>query len=136
MTKKEFLQAVSANKIDSAVIDKANELLAKMEEATKKASKSQLENKAKNIELAHILIKRMDGKELAASEITEMVKDLELKVAKVNAVLQLAEKEGLVTSRSDYRVGGKGAKVKGWKALDTTFTENNTEDNTEDNVEW
>ena len=148
MTKKDFFKKVSEGVINEEIKAKALEFYKKALADADKRSKAQTENKNANIALAKIIIGRMKGRTLACSEIFTLCRDIEefTSPSKVSAVCRLAVEEGMMTVRDDYKVGGKGSKVKAYTAIAEETTENETtedetedettEDETEDNPEW
>ena len=144
MTKKDFFKKVSEGVINDEIKAKALELYKKAVADADKRSKAQTENKNANIGLAKIIIERMKGRTLACSEIFTLCRDVEefTSPSKVSAVCRLAVEEGMMTVRDDYKVGGKGSKVKAYTAITEETTEDEstedetTEDETEDNPEW
>lgn len=120
MTKKDFYTAVANNTITDEVIAKAKELLAKTEEDTaknaKKRKEAQTESRKVNIDLARKFAERIGNRTLAASEIFTLCKDIEgvSSTSKVTAICKVGVDEGIFTSIDDYKVGGKGSKVKGY----------------------
>lgn len=120
MTKKDFYTAVANNTITDEVIAKAKELLAKTEEdASKNAKKrkeAQTESRKVNIDLARKFAEHIGNRTLAASEIFVLCGDIEgvSSVSKVSAICRVGVEEGIFTSIDDYKVGGKGSKVKGY----------------------
>ena len=141
MTKKEFFKAVSENNITDEVIKKAGELLKKEEDDATKRSKAQTENRNANIELAKQIIEKMGSRTLAASEIFTLCNEIDgiSSKSKVSAICRIAVEEGLMNSRDDYKVGGKGAKVKGYTPIiQTSETEPDTEleEEEEEGASW
>lgn len=120
MTKKDFYTAVANNTITDEVIAKAKELLTKEEErsakSTVKRKEAQTESRKANIDLARKFAERIGNRTLAASEIFTLCKDIEgvSSTLKVTAICRVGVEEGIFTSIDDYRVGGKGSKVKGY----------------------
>lgn len=120
MTKKDFYTAVANNTITDEVINKAKELLTKEEErsakSTEKRKEAQTESRKVNIDLARKFVERIGNRTLAASEIFTLCKDIEgvSSVPKVTAICRVGVEEGIFTSIDDYKVGGKGSKVKGY----------------------
>lgn len=120
MTKKDFYTAVANNTITDEVIAKAKELLTKEEErsakSTVKRKEAQTESRKVNIDLARKFAERIGNRTLAASEIFTLCKDIEgvSSTSKVTAICRVGIEEGIFTSIDDYRVGGKGSKVKGY----------------------
>lgn len=120
MTKKDFYTAVANNTITDEVIAKAKELLAKTEEdaskSAKKRKEAQTESRKVNIDLARKFAERIGDRTLAASEIYVLCGDIEgvSSTSKVTAICKVGVDEGIFTSIDDYKVGGKGSKVKGY----------------------
>lgn len=136
MTKKDFFKAVSEGTINEEIKAKALELYKKAVADADKRSKAQTENKNANLALANIIIERMKGRTLACSEIFTLCRDVEdfTSPSKVSAVCRLAVEEGLMTCRDDYKVGGKGSKVKAYTPVQQEIEEENEE--VEENPEW
>lgn len=139
-SKKDFYKAVSEGKMNDQIKEKALELYKKAVADADKRSKAQTENKNANIALAKIIIERMKGRTLACSEIFTLCRDIEefTSPSKVSAVCRLAVDEGMMSVRDDYKVGGKGSKVKAYTPIaeNKTTEDETTEDETEDNPEW
>lgn len=120
MSKKDFYTAVANNSITDEVINKAKELLTKEEErsakSTEKRKEAQTESRKVNIDLARKFAERIGNRTLAASEIFVLCGDIEgvSSVSKVSAICRVGVEEGIFTSIDDYKVGGKGSKVKGY----------------------
>ena len=120
MTNREYHTAVMNGTINDEVIAKAKELLAKAEadnvRSAEKRKEAQTESRKVNIDLARKFAERIGNRTLAASEIFTFCKDIEgvSSVSKVSAICRVGVEEGIFTSIDDYKVGGKGSKVKGY----------------------
>jgi hypothetical protein len=125
MTKKDFFKAVAEGKMNADIQTKAKELLESAEKSNAKRSKAQTENKNKNIQLATAFAEKIGNRWLAASEIFVLVKDMEgvTSTSKVSAVCKVGVEEGIFEVRNDYKVGGEGSKVKGYKPISITREE-------------
>ena len=93
------------------------------------------------IELAKQIIEKMGNRTLAASEIFTLCSEIDgiSSKSKVSAICRIAVEEGLMNSRDDYKVGGKGAKVKGYTpVIQTSETEPDTEleEEEEEGASW
>lgn len=137
MSKKEFFRLVANNEISTEVIEKAKVLYANAVKSDEKREKAQTENRGKNIELAQTVCALIGNRWLAASEIMTLARDIPeiTSTSKVSAICRVGVEEGLLESRDDYKVGGKGSKVKAYKPIEQT-EEEETEEEEENNGEW
>lgn len=116
MTNKEFFNAIINANISEEITEKATALLASAEKKNTKRSESQNANRLANIELARSFANAMDeGRTYGASEIVALMGDEGLTTAKVTAVCKVGIEENIFEVVDDYKVGGKGRKVKGYK---------------------
>lgn len=131
MTNREFLNSVINNKIDTAVIDFAENQLAKLDERNKKRSSTmnarQKENESIKTEIIDYI--KENGQSVVASEIGEQ---FGFSTQKASALLrQLAESGTL--NVDTVKIPKKG-KVKAYSLADnevTADTESDTENDTE-----
>lgn len=136
MTNKEFYTAVINANISAEVTEKATSLLTTAENKNSKRTKEQEANRTANVELAKAIAKAMKpNTTYGASEIVTLMADTEkLSTAKITAVAKVAIEDGILTSVSGYKVGGKGRSVKGYRVTEEYLAEI-AEDETEDETE-
>ena len=123
MTTKEMLNAIIAGTINDEVQKKAAEMLAAADKKNSKRAEAAAENKSANAAIAEEIAGKMtDGQELGASEILALLAAdyPDMKLAKITPIMAEGIAAGLFTSRDDYKVGGKGRKVKGYTKVAAT----------------
>lgn len=128
MTTKEMLNAVINANISEDVTKKAQEMLASAEKKNGKRSEQQSENRNANAEVAVKIANAMtENTTYAASEIKTLIADdlPDISTAKITAVCKVGVEDGILEIVDNYKVGGKGRAVKGYKRSATT--ENETE---------
>lgn len=138
MSKKEFFRLVANNEISAEVIEKAKTLYENAVKSDEKREKNKTENRGKNIELATFICGLIGTHRwLAASEILTLARDNPdiPNTSKVTAICRVGVEEGLLEVRDDYKVGGKGSKVKAYKPIEQTADEPEEEEE-EENGEW
>lgn len=137
MSKKEFFRLVANNEISAEVIEKAKTLYENAVKSDEKREKNKTENRGKNIELANQICALIGNRWLAASEILTLTRDNPdiPNTSKVTAICRVGVEEGLLEVRDDYKVGGKGSKVKAYKPIEQTADEPEEEEE-EENGEW
>lgn len=111
MTSREFYQAVINANISDEMTAKAQSFIASLDKKLDKSAEARTENRKANIEIAQSIASKMGDRTLAASEIATI---MDMTTAKVSAVCRLGVEEGIFTQQDDYRVEGKGRKVKGY----------------------
>ena len=120
MTSKEMLTAIiNGGEITTEIKDKAKEMLAALDKKTESRSKKSAENASANLELAKSVTELMESRTYGASEIVTLAKNngIELNTSKVGHIFKVASENGLIESIDNYKVGGKGRAVKGYKAI-------------------
>ena len=114
MTNREFYQAVINANLSDEMTAKAKALIATLDKKSEKASEARTENRKANLEIAAQIAEKMGDRTLAASEIAVLMSDTGMSKEKVSAVCRMGVDAGIFTSIDDYKVGGKGRKVKGY----------------------
>ena len=133
MTTKEMLEKILDNEnVGDDVKEKAKEVLAAIKKKNDKRAEKSAENKTANNETALEIAEEMNGgRWYAVSEIVdELIPTTTLTKSKISAVMTEGVKNGIFEERADYKVGGKGRKVKGYR-LAAEQAENETVDEDE-----
>lgn len=125
MTTRELLNAIiNRAEITDEMIEKAKEMEKALDKKNENRTKKSKENNEKNIALAKEIMKRMENNTFyAVSELFMICEINDIDVAnksKLTAICKSAVEEGLMTSTDDYKVEGKGRKVKGYKVVEQT----------------
>lgn len=138
MTNKEFYQAIVSLNISAELTEKATKLLATAENDSKKRTAEQSANRTANVTLANQISALMaDNRAYAASEIVELMKSdgVTISTSKVTAVAKVAIEDGLWELVADYKVGGKGRKVNGYRKAETPPSDSADTDGEDDTDE-
>lgn len=138
MSTKEMLEKILANEnVTEDVKEKAKEMLASIGKRNDKRKEKSAENKTANNEVAEEIASLMNGdRYYAISEIVEeLIPDTTLNKNKISAIMVQGVKDGLFEDTKEYKVGGKGRYVKGYRLANPTQAEETDTDETEETDE-
>ena len=134
MTTKEMLEKVIENEnVPEDVKAKAREVIASIDKKNAKRAEKSAENKTGNLATAHEIAELMaGGRWYAVSEIVEeLIPDTTHSKSKISNIMSLGADNGIFEVDKEYKVGGKGRKVNGYRlATEQTTEDETTEDET------
>lgn len=121
MTQREMLNAIVAGAVVTAEMEtKAKEMLTALDKKNENRSAKSTENANANLALAKEIIALMGDRTWGASEIVTLCANNNIDVkntSKVGAVFKVAIENGLLTAIDNFKVGGKGRGVKGYRVV-------------------
>ena len=132
MTKKEFLENVKNGIINDEVIAKATALYETESKSSETEQKNKEEKRAVNLARAKRIMEHLNADEYtSATELYDTYykdKDEDItNLSRITTALKVAEEDKLVITIDNYKKGGKGKAVKGYKLAATETTETTDE---------